>query len=74
VLGKVDDWLTGLFALDGIDATVTRLAEQAERPEDPATQAKKVAAGAEIRTTTGQHRRAAARSPLSSRRSVNSHG
>jgi site-specific DNA recombinase len=40
LLGKVDNWLTELFAPDGIDATVTQLAEQAAQPEDPATTAR----------------------------------
>ena len=36
VLGHVDDWLAELFATEAIDATVTRLAEQAGQLEDPA--------------------------------------
>jgi site-specific DNA recombinase len=48
VLGHVDDWLAHLFAPEAIDATVTQLAEQAERLEDPNTQARAEAARARV--------------------------
>jgi site-specific DNA recombinase len=48
VLGKVDDWIAELFAPGSIDATVTQLADQAERLEDPATQARAESARARI--------------------------
>jgi site-specific DNA recombinase len=69
VLGRVGDWIAQLFASDGIDATVSRITEQAAQLEDPAastraeaahariaeTQAKKVAAQAGIRRANGRH-------------------
>jgi site-specific DNA recombinase len=46
LLGHVDDWLAELFAPEAIDATVTQLAGQAERLEDPNTQTRAEAARA----------------------------
>jgi site-specific DNA recombinase len=48
VLGRVDDWLAELFAHDGIDATIAKLTEQAERLEDPSVYARAEAAQARI--------------------------
>jgi site-specific DNA recombinase len=40
VLGRVDDWLGGLFGPDGIDATLSQLADQAAQLQDPAALAR----------------------------------
>jgi hypothetical protein len=62
VLGRVDDWLAELFSPGAIDATVTQLAEQAERLEDPAAQARAEAAG---RASPSVMPRSAATAPAS---------
>jgi site-specific DNA recombinase len=48
VLGHVDDWLAELFAAEAIEETVTQLAEQAGQLEDPAAQARALAALARV--------------------------
>jgi site-specific DNA recombinase len=48
VLGDVDDWLAELFAAEAIDETVTQLAEQGGQLEDPAAQARALAALARV--------------------------
>ena len=48
VLGDVDGWLAELSAPEAFDATVAQIAEQAERQEDPAAQARAEAARVRI--------------------------
>jgi site-specific DNA recombinase len=54
VIGHVDGWLAELSDPDGIDATVARIAEQAEQLEDPTAQARAEAARERIATFDGQ--------------------